>query len=142
MSKNKIVIDLRRLSLTDKQRKELHENLHKTVVSNLKKFGKDKKAGSSARRRLSAAANTKTATLAVSFTNTNPNKSDLKASLNNEEHELHSSGTITFQSVQSGDIIEVSGESLGTTTVTIDVSADPVQMNFSPGHFNDDFFIN
>ena len=147
MSKNKIIIDLRRIALTDKQRKNIHEALHKAVLNQLKKNdnndgGKNKSKKSTKGLLKAATSLAKTANLKVDFTSTNPTLSELKAILNNEEQTITKSGTITFNNVQPGDIIIVQGESLGTTLVTIDISADPTLMTFKPGHFNDNFFIN
>jgi lysyl-tRNA synthetase class II len=148
MSKNKLVIDLRRITLTDKQRKSLHTAIHTAVTKEMKKISvseskKTKAAPGSKKSTLEIAeVKTTTATLTITFNNVNPGLSELNAILNDEQKTIDQSGDITFNNIQSGDIIEINGESLGTTTVTIDVSADPVQMNFSPGHFNENFFIN
>lgn len=162
MNRNKLTIDLRRIALTDKQLKDLHNAIHKTVATHLQKAEKanaaKKPAASKAKKpkkaapmlegveapppAAAAATATKTANLSITFTNTNPGKSDLTAILNGVSKNVKQSGTLSFPGVNSGDIIIVQGKSLGTTTVTIDISADPMQMNFGPGHFNDNFFIN
>jgi hypothetical protein len=143
MSKDKIVIGLE-VSLTDKQRKSLHKAIHKTIAAQIKKAETASAKKKETTRRTRGATVTiekKTANLEVTFRNVNPGLSELTAILNNEEETLDQSGTITFPEVQSGDIIIIQGTSLGTTTVTIDVSAEPIQFNFQPGNFNGNFFI-
>jgi hypothetical protein len=150
MNRNKLTIDLRRIALTDKQLKDLHNAIHKTVATHLQKAEKAKSAKKKAAPVLEAAppdtaaitTATKTANLSITFTNTNPGKSDLTAILNGVSKNIKQTGSITFAGVNSGDIVIIQGKSLGMTTVTIDISADPMQMNFGPGHFNDNFFIN
>jgi hypothetical protein len=147
MNRNKIVIDMTKVQLNDAQRKKLHEAIHLTVLRQLKKIKpeKIKKRGPLKLKRGSLSAReiqTKTANLKIDFTNTNPGLSELTATLNEQSQTVTESTTITFTNVQSGDIIKVKGESLGITTVTIDIDANPTQMNFIPGHFNDNFFIN
>lgn len=164
MNRNKLTIDLRRIALTDKQLKDLHNAIHKTVATQLQKADKVKPAKKQSPLKVkksnkpasglesleaapptgiaAAAAATKTANLSITFTNTNPGKSDLTAILNGVSKNVKQTGSLTFAGVNSGDIIIIQGKSLGMTTVTIDISADPMQMNFGPGHFNDNFFIN
>jgi hypothetical protein len=149
MNRNKLTIDLRRIALTDKQLQDLHNAIHKTVATHLQKAAKAKPAKKSTRKKRSATnlesvvpAATKTANINITFTNTNPGKSDLTAIHNGVSKKVTQTGSITFAGVSSGDIIIIQGKSLGTTTATIDISADPTQMNFGPGHFNDNFFIN
>lgn len=89
-----------------------------------------------------AAPGTKTANIKVTFSSTIPGKSGLTAIHNGVSKNLNQTGSLPITGVASGDIIIIQGQSLGTTTVTIDIGADPTQMNFGPGHFNDNFFIN
>lgn len=150
MSKNKLIIDLRRIKLSDKQSKDLHQAIHEVVTTQLDKLADSrgnknktaKKESDNVETTFAADSTTITANLNVKFFNVNPGKSELKAILNDEEQVIDRSGIISFSNVESGNIIVIQGKSLGITTVTIDISADPTQMNFSPGHFNDNFFIN
>ena len=143
MSKNKLVLDLGNIPLTAKQRKALHNAIHRTVTNQLKKAETGKKSAppKTARRATARAAAAGTANLQVTFFNTEPGDSELIATLKEESKTVNESGKIRFQNVQSGDIITIEGTSLGTTTVTIDISAEPVQMAFTPGNFADNFFI-
>ncbi len=143
MSKDKLVIGLA-VTLTDKQRKSLHKAIHKTVASQIKKAesaNNKKKETKKTTGSSTVTVKKKIANLEVIFRNTDPGLSELKAILNDEEQTINQSDTITFSNVQSGDIIIIQGESLGSTTVTIDVSAEPIQFNFVPGNFNGNFFI-
>jgi hypothetical protein len=142
MSKDKLVIGLA-VSLTDKQRKSLHKAIHKTIASQIKKAetANKKKQTKRTTRSSTVTVKKKIAHLEVIFRNTDPGLSKLKAILNDEEQTINQSDTITFSNVQSGDIIIIQGTSLGSTTVTIDVSAEPIQFNFVPGNFNGNFFI-
>lgn len=153
MSKHKIVIDLERLSLSPEQIKALHTALHKTVVTQLKKgtAAPAKPATKTAKKApkklgltggAAAAPATKTATVTATFFNVPTGKSELRAILNGQTKTINKSGRIPFNNVTSGDAILIQGTSLGTTTVTIDVSAEPAQMSFPPGNFNDQFLIN
>lgn len=167
MNQNKLTIDLRRVPLTDKQLKEVHNAIHKAVASQLDKIEKAKEKAAAKKPRSKAkkatkskkaaadlesfasmaeaapvAVATKTANINVKFTNTIPGKSELTAILKGNRKTLTQSGTITFTGVNSNDMILIQNTSLGTTTVTIDISADPTQMNFGPGSGNDQFFIN
>lgn len=166
MNQNKLTIDLRRVPLTDKELKEVHDAIHNTVAGKMKKFAAAKEKKKAAKKTAAkkpvkskkaaaglesfatmaeapaAAVATKTANISVKFTNTVPGKSELTAIFNDESKTLTQTGKITFAGVNSADMIGIQGKSLGTTTVTIDLSADPMQMNFGPGHFNDNFFIN
>jgi len=141
MSKNKIVIDLRRTPLTPDQTTDLHAALHKTIVSQLKKAAAAPPPPKS-KAKLAVAAAPQTAVLTVTITGTNPGLSNISANLNGTVKSITKSGTISFDNVNSGDIIAISGDSLGTTSITISVSADPINMNFPPGHINGNFFIN
>jgi hypothetical protein len=152
MNQNKLTIDLRRVALTDKQVQDLHNAIHKTVATHLEKAAKARPPKKTAKAKkppinlegtnVTAAAGTKTANIKVTFTNTNPGKSDLTAIHNGVSQNLKQTGSVSFAGVSSNDIIIIQGKSLGMTTVTIDIGADPMQMNFGPGHFNDNFFIN
>ncbi|HVE60940.1 MAG TPA: hypothetical protein VNA26_03925 [Chitinophagaceae bacterium] len=143
MAKDKLVIGLA-VSLTDRQRKRLHKAIHKTIASQIKRAetaNNKRKQPKRATRSATATVKKKTANLEVTFRNTEPGLSELTAILNSEEQTITESGTITFPNVQSGDIIIIQGTSLGSTTVTIDISAEPIQFNFEPGNFNGNFFI-
>jgi len=81
-------------------------------------------------------------TLKVKITGTNPGDSTVKVSLNAVPVQtIHSSGSITIGNVKSGDVISVDGNSEGSVHVDINVPADPVSMDFTPGFFNDEFLI-
>jgi len=140
MPKNKLSIDLN-VELTEKQRQRLHKAIHKTISAHLKKTETASVKKERKTARSLTADNVMKVNLDASFTNTNPGLSELKAILNDEEKTITESGKISFDKVQSGDIIIIQGESLGKTTVTIDVSAEPIQFNFEPGNFNGNFFI-
>ncbi|MFN2440067.1 MAG: hypothetical protein ABR503_12765 [Chitinophagaceae bacterium] len=143
MAKDKLVIGLA-VSLTDRQRKSLHKAIHKTIASQIKRAetaNNKKKQTKRTTRSLTATVKKKTANLEVIFRNTEPGLSELTAILNSEEQTITQSDTIPFSNVQSGDIIIIQGTSLGSTTVTIDISAEPIQFNFEPGNFNGNFFI-
>jgi hypothetical protein len=152
MSKNKIVIDLRRTPLTPEQTKDLHTAIHKTVVNQLKKSppapasAKSNAAGKAPGKAMKlaavAASGPQTANLSITITGANPGKSNISAELNGVTKSVSKSGTLTFNNVNSGDIISLDGDSLGATTITIDISADPASMNFPQGHIDGNFFIN
>ncbi len=148
MSNDKLVIDLRRLKLTDKQRQALHNAIHKTVTKQLEKItdtaeDQSGSAAGMARGVLEAAsALTMTANLHVTFFNVDPGNSELTAILNGNSKKITQSGKISFSNVKSGDMILIQVTSLGNTTITIDISADPMQLNFGPGNSNDLFFVN
>lgn len=136
MAKNKLVISLG-VDLSAKQRQRLHKALHKTVSSQLKKL----KTVAAKRAMKKAAAAGMTVHLHADFSSTNPGLSEFKAILNDDEKTLDQSGTVSFDNVQSGDIIAIQVDSDGSSTITIDVSADPTQFNFGPGNHNGNFFI-
>jgi len=148
MSNDKLIIDLRRLNLSNKQRQALHNAIHKTVTKQLEKIPDAAEepsvppAAVMTRGGGAAAPLTMTAKLHVTFFNVDPGNSELTAILNDEKQTLNQSGIISFNNVKSADMILIQVKSLGKSTITIDVSADPMQMSFPPGKFNDQFFVN
>lgn len=84
----------------------------------------------------------KLVTITVTFTEVAAGNSNITATLNDQEKSLTSSGTIQFKNVNKDDIIGIDGTSPGKTKIEIDTSADPQEMNFTPGNFNDNFIIN
>ena len=140
MNRTQFTIDLRRLSLTEKQIKSIHTAIHETVAAELIKIkAPSKRKGKPA---FKAAIISATANIQVTFTNTNPGMSRLTAILKGKEQTITESNTITIDQVEPGNIILIQGESLGTTTATIDLDATPTQMNFPPGSFDGVFYIN
>lgn len=141
MSKKKLTISLD-VDLDKKQQKRLHAALHRAVSAQLKKIEQEKKESKAvpkvAKDKKEKA--TKTAVLEVTIINAGI-ESEVKAILHGEEHTLTQSGKIRFSKVNTGDIIKVRGTSLGSVTVTIDIDADPTQLNFQPGIFLDEFEI-
>jgi hypothetical protein len=147
MSKDQIIVDLRRIPLAPHQTKALSRVIHNKVVEMLGE------ADASVSNSLAEAETDRgnigaslliaaTATIHVSFMNTIPGRSHLKAILKGNEQEIDHSGDITFHNVNSGDIIMIHSTSLGSATISIDVDADPTIMNFPPGNNADEFFIN
>lgn len=148
MNNNKLVIDLRRLNLTNKQRQSLHNAIHKTVTKQLQKISDttDETANADTdavteQTAGAASAVIMTANLQVTFYNTDPG-SKFTAILNGQKQTITKTDTIRLDGVKSGDMILIQVVSLGKSTVTIDISADPMQMSFPPGRFNDQFFVN
>jgi hypothetical protein len=150
MSKNRIVIDLSKVAMTPDQLKDLHVALHKTVVRHLAKDPaisspvKSKSARKASRSMSMLAAaheGPQTATLNVTITGTESGDSTITATLNGNAQTLNQSGKIRIDNVNSGDIIEITGDSLGTTTITIDIPAHPTMLTFPPGGIDDNFFV-
>ena len=87
----------------------------------------------------------KTAILTATFKNTIPGRSSLVARSGSQPGQtsepIDRSGTITMTNLKSGQEIALKGNSLGSTTVTIDIDADPKQLDFEPGKINGSFFI-
>lgn len=148
--KNQLVIDLGKITLNAEQRKILQAGIHKAVAAKLKRIDTGRKktdvgkkeAKSLTRGGLRAVAAVTTATIKVDFTNTNPGTSEITATLKGQKKTLNQSGSISFTNVNSADIIRVQVDSLGSTTATIDINADPTQLNFPPGSHSGRFFIN
>jgi hypothetical protein len=138
MSKGKIVLDLRKVAMTPDQTATLHAALHKTVVGHLNAIARETSTGAAP----VAQPAVREASLTVKITGTAAGDSTVTAILNGQSHTINKSGTIDLGAVKSGDIVGIQGSSQGTTTITIDVSADPAMLSFPPGAFNDDFFIN
>lgn len=145
MKKNQLTIDLGKINLTPSQRKALHTAIHDTVANNMNDIAVTAatlKAGIAVSSRPPTKAKSVAANLMITFTNTEPGLSSLTATSKGESKTISQSGSIRFQKVETGDTIMVNGSSLGNTTITIDIDADPTQMNFDPGMFNGSFFIN
>ena len=143
--KNQLVIDLGKISLTNEQRKILQAVIHKAVAGKMKGIqAANKKEDNTALPKVTAAKAVAgvTANIEVTFTNTNPGLSNLTATLRGKQKKLDQSGTISFNNVRTADIILIQADSLGSTTATIDISADPMQLNFPPGAHSGSFFIN
>ncbi|MGC4101205.1 hypothetical protein [Ferruginibacter sp.] len=152
---NQLVINLGNFNLTDDQRKTLQDAIHATMAKQIKAIGKKKKqapapvaapppkalTGNAAVAAVAPVAATKTANLTVSFTSVAIGKSKLTASFGNQSKTITQSDTITFTGLSRGDSISIDGTSLGSTTITIDINANPAQMNFTPGNFDDNFLI-
>ena len=146
--KNQLVIDMGNFDLTDEQRKSLNTAIHNAVAKEIKAIGKKNKkvtapakvvvAGAAAKDVITA---TKTANLKVTFTSVAIDKSFLTATFGASVKTISQSDVITFTGLNRGDIIRIDGTSLGSTTITIDIDANPAQMNFTPGNFNDNFLI-
>jgi flagellar hook-length control protein FliK len=150
--KKQIVIDVSKFKLTDSQLAGLQMGIHKTVaramqdakVGNVAPITKTRTAGAKTKFESVGAAVPlgMNANLAVTFTNTEPGASTLTASLGTQKQTIDRTTKITLNNVQTGDTIRIKGNSLGNTTVTIDISADPAQFIFPPGKINGSFFIN
>jgi len=138
--KNQIVIDLGKIALTPVQRQKLQNEIHKTVAGQMGAI--DAANSTSTPAKVGATPAAITANIQATFTNTNPGVSSLTATLNSTQKTLSQSGTVSFTGVQSGDIILVQVDSLGSATITIDVNATPAQMNFPPGSHSKNFIIN
>jgi hypothetical protein len=146
--KNKIILDLGKVELTREQRKLLQAGIHKTVAAKMKSihaFNKQK-IKNEAPKLLSdtepVSIAQSTATIDVSFTNVNPGASELTATCKGQQKKIMQSSSISFKNISTGDTILIQVDSLGSTTATIDISADPAQMNFPPGSHGGTFFIN
>jgi hypothetical protein len=127
------------------QQKELNTDIQNTAAKNSSATAATKTAAPEAAATPAsqpAKGTGMTANLKITFTNTEPGLSSVTATSNGEDKTISQSDTITFQNVKTGDTIKVKGNSLGSTTITIDIDADPTQMNFDPGKINGSFFIN
>ena len=143
MAKNEFIIDLKKLNLSDTERKSLNNAIHDTVAKKIRSLKKEKTAKSGAKPvALAAAANGVKATLKITFTKVDLNLSNLTATCMSEAKTINQSGNIAFDNVRCGKKIKIKGNSLGFTTVTIDIDADPTQLNFDKGKINGEFFIN
>lgn len=137
--KNRLIIELNKAELTVDQRQELHAAIHRAMVDVL---NQSPPTGSAFKGIIDSSDSAQlTAHLEVMFTNTIPGRSSLSVYKGNElVDSISSSGTINLVGIESGDRFRISGDSLGNTTITIDVSANPVQMNFIPGQHINGFF--
>jgi hypothetical protein len=143
MAKDQFILNFSKLKLTQAQRKVLNTALHNTVTKKLKLISETNVKPIS--KTNLAAANIEvgvTANLKVTFTEVNPQLSILTATYNGVPKSIRQSDTIIFDNVKSGKKIKIQGNSLGLTTITIDIDADPTQMNFAKGKINGEFFIN
>ena len=141
--KNKIVIDLGEIELTNSQRKSLLKGLHNTVSKKIKAV-----AVASARPAVNnfrAAAPeiiTKTANLIIDFHDADAGNSHLIATYQGVDKTIEQSGTISFENVNSNKKIIIDGTSPGTTTVTVTgVQTSPAQMSFPIGDIDGSFLI-
>jgi hypothetical protein len=144
--KNQLIIDLGKVRLTNEQRKILQAGIHKVVASKMKKIqsaaNKKEKDIMPPKAVAKKEVTGLMANIEVTFTNTNPGLSTLTATLRGKQKKLDQSGTINFANVRTADIILIQVDCLGSTTATIDISADPMQLNFPPGPHSGSFFIN
>ncbi len=142
MAKSKFTVNLGNLKLSEKQLKKLMDAVHKTVNSELKSLPAAAVKKSSPAARLAALDGAKiTATITVTFTNTEPGVSLLNARHKGKLQTLTQSGTLVFDNVVKGDTIRIQGKSLGKSVISIDVEADPQEKKFEPGTFNFNFII-
>jgi len=139
--KNQIVLDLGQINLTPAARKRLQNEIHKTVSAQLQTI-KNVAPKAVQPAAVGATPPTMTAHIQATITSANPGVTALTATLNGTQQTLNQSGTLTFQGVQSDDVILIQVDSLGTATITIDVAATPAQMNFPPGAHSKSFIIN
>lgn len=83
-----------------------------------------------------------TAQIKVIITNAIPGTSTITATSDSQQQTIKKSGTITMTNIKKSEMIALTGTSIGNTTVTIDLDADPKQFNFDAGKINGSFFIN
>ena len=147
MAKNKFIIDLKDLNLSKQQRSSLNTAIHSAVSRKLKSLGaKDGATATIEKPRTNrgfslAPATGVTATLKVTFTEVDPKLSIVTATYNAVAKKVNKSDTIQFENVLPGKRIKIQGNSLGFTTITIDIDAEPTQLNFNKGKINGEFFI-
>lgn len=137
--KNKLIINLGNLPLTDEQRKALLDAVHKTVDNQL-----EADAAAAQPRGLTREARSETggsATITATFRNTNPGLSELTATHNGQTKTITQSGTLDLLNVKKGEVIMVQGKSLGKADISIDREADPQSMKAEPGIIAFNFFI-
>lgn len=139
MKKNKFIVDLGNISLTDKQRKKLMLDLHKSVIKNIKSksiisvnTSQDPQMRFSTNDTFTGKfIKLSTANLNVEFFNGNSGD-NLTATLDRIDgsQEIKSidfnGGTISFTNVSSDDTIGLDGFCVSKAVVTIDV---PVKQN-------------
>lgn len=131
--KNQIIIDLSKMKLSSVQRKAIQDALHTTVVKQLKKLTEDDTDDDDSKE--------KVATLKVKFESATQNVVTATHNLKDKQT-VTKSGKISFKNVVIGDSIEVKGTSLGITTISIDVDADPTSKTFPIGKIGIIFTIN
>jgi hypothetical protein len=147
MAKNKFIIDLKDLNLNKQQRSSLNTAIHSAVSKKLKSLGVNEVTATAVKkppvnRGFSLAPATGvTATLKVTFTLVDPKLSIVTATYNGIAKKVNKSDTIQFENVLPGKRIKIQGNSLGFTTITIDIDAEPTQLNFNKGKINGEFFI-
>jgi len=134
-----LIIDLKNIELTGAQRKKLHKALHKVVATQIKTLPAAAKASKAGAQNLTPAAGTP-ANFEVTFSNATVNKSTVTITSRAGSKTLQKSGTVKLN-VRSGELVTVTGSSPGNTTVTIDVNAKPMQLNFEQGQIDGVFFI-
>ena len=141
--KNKIVIDLGEIDLTNLQRKSLLEKLHNTVSKKIKAVAVANARPAANNSRAAAPEKiTKTANLLIDFFDADAGNSHLKATYQGVDKTLEQSGTISFENVNSNKKIIIHGVSPGTTTVTVtSVKTSPAQMSFPIGDIDGSFLI-
>ena len=140
MKRKNLTVNLGNIKLTDSQYKNLLAAIHTTVNSKLEATTSKAKP----KRKVSAAvraATTVTAAVSLRITNTNPGNTQFKARHNGVTKTLTQTGSLSFNNVSKGDIISIQGRSLGTSEISIDVSASPQSKKFGPGTYNFNFFI-
>lgn len=142
---NQFIIDLGNIAMTEEQKKALNKALHKTVAKQMKEISVVRSRNAGTSRGMASPGITEegllTATLDVTFTNTEPGLSLLTATCAGKEQTINRSGKIVVNNAKKGRRIKIQGDSLGNTTITIDIAASPMQMNFAPGHIAGSFFI-
>lgn len=150
MKKTKLTIDLGNLDLTDKQKSQLLNAVHKTVSTKLQSqtaasttaggatTTTTRGIGLTATPPPPAATQTKTVTVSVTFKTVDAGLSELEATIGNQQQTIDQSGDLVFKNVKTPAALLVKGKSLGTTTVDIDTPADPQTKSFVPGTF---FFL-
>lgn len=83
-----------------------------------------------------------TVNVKIVFTGGTPNAVDVTLNLGQTKH-VSSTQTVTYNNVNSNDVIDVNGHALATTRITIDQPATPATpFIVVPGPVNANFTIN
>jgi hypothetical protein len=142
MAKTRFTVNLGNLKLSQKEYKKIMDAVHKTVNNELKTVTSPKAKKATTKSLTDAGTTTvATATIKATFTGTEPGLSELKAKHKSVVQTLTQSGTLIFKNVSKNDTIRIQGKSLGTSDISIDLTASPQQKKFEPGTFNFNFII-
>lgn len=132
MARSKFTVNLGNLQPGSKEYRQIMDAVHKLVNKHVKAPAQKKKPRKSLTE---GTVTTQTATITIAVTNTEPGMTDITVKHGNKQQKATESATLIFPQVQAGDLIFISGKSLGNTAFTIDIPAKPSQKKFEPGTF-------